>query len=51
MPHIPIPNILNTFNLEAAKCLRENSISLTAEQLSKFKRLRALSNIKYGSSI
>lgn len=50
-PHIPVPNILNTFNLEAAKCLRENSISLTAEQLSKFKRLRALSNIKYGSSI
>lgn len=50
-PHIPVPNILNTFNLEAAKCLRENSISLTTEQLSKFKRLRALSNIKYGSSI
>lgn len=50
-PRTSVPFILNAFNLEVAKCLRENEIQLSSEQSSKFKQLRELSNIKYGSPI
>lgn len=50
-PRTSVPYILNAFNLEVAKCLRENEIQLSLEQSSRFKQLRELSNIKYGSSM
>lgn len=50
-PNRPVPYILNSFNLEISKCLRDNRIKLNSNQSQALKKIRQLSNIKYAYSI
>ncbi|AND78904.1 bacteriocin immunity protein [Streptococcus pantholopis] len=42
------PLILSRMNIELSKVLAENKIQLSEEQSKQLKRLRSLSNIRYG---
>ena len=50
-PTYPVPYILNNFNLEFSKLLRVYKVNLTNYQLNLLKRIRKISNIRYGFNI
>lgn len=50
-PTYPVPYILNNFNLEFSRVLRLYKIKLTDYQLDLVKKIRKISNIRYGFNI
>lgn len=50
-PTYPVPYILNNFNLEFFRVLRLYKIKLTDYQLDLVKKIRKISNIRYGFNI
>ncbi|WP_290033292.1 bacteriocin immunity protein [Ligilactobacillus cholophilus] len=50
-PNKPVPYILSTFNLEIAKAIQQDDINLNNTQAQLLKKIREISNIRYGGNI